>query len=106
MRLVTCLGLWSLPFLAPASARPGVSSPASIPHSLNRPLRYRRDGHGKGQDEGESPAAECNYGQDVSIKAPRQNIFQGLTSREYAEVTAYLHEQQELNLTAIVNSTA
>ena len=45
-------------------------------------------------------------GQEVVIKAPVKNIFQSLTDEEYAHVTAYLHEQKDLNLTAVVNSTS
>ncbi|KAF5565087.1 multidrug resistance [Fusarium phyllophilum] len=53
-----------------------------------------------------SSTAGCNSGKDVTIKAPVKNIFQSLTDEEYAHVTAYLHEQKDLNLTAVVNSTS
>nr|CEG04517.1 unnamed protein product [Fusarium clavum] len=90
MRLMVCLPLICLT-LGRASARPGFDGPAGRYHSLNR---Y------------ETESSECASNKDVAVKAPWKNIFQSLTDREYADVTAYLHKQEELNLTAIVNSTS
>jgi primary-amine oxidase len=90
MRLMVCLPLICLT-LGRASARPGFDGPAGRYHSLNR---Y------------ETESSECASNKDVAVKAPWKYIFQSLTDREYADVTAYLHKQEELNLTAIVNSTS
>ncbi|KAK7427647.1 hypothetical protein QQZ08_005922 [Neonectria magnoliae] len=97
MRLIICLELCFVPFLGQVFARPGISGPAAQPHSLDRPSK-RRDGG--------APVSGCSSGKDVAITAPKKNIFQSLTDREYADVTAYLHAQEELNLTAVVNSTS
>lgn len=90
MRLMVCIPLVCLT-LGQVSARPGFDGPAARYHSLNR---Y------------EPESSECASGKDVPVKAPWKNIFQSLTDQEYADVTAYLHKQDELNLTAIVNSTS
>ena len=97
MRLVVCLELCLVPFLGQALARPGVSGPAARPHSLNRLSMRSNNGGSK---------SSCKASADVTVNAPKQNIFQTLTDREYADVTAFLHAQDELNLTAVVNSTA
>jgi primary-amine oxidase len=84
-----------LAILGEGLARPGFSNgPASRPHSLARPAK-RSDG-----------ISGCKSGADVGIKSAKKNIFSGLTDKEYVDVTAYLHAQKKLNLTAIVNSTA
>lgn len=90
MFLIGCLRLCLLAFLCGALARPSIPGPAARPHSLRRPSK--RQG--------------CSSGKEVTITAPSKNIFQGLTDHEYAQVTAYLHQQKELNLTAVVNSTS
>jgi len=87
---MVCLPLICLT-LGRVLARPGFYAPAGRYHSLNR---Y------------EPESSECASNKDVAVKAPWKNIFQSLTDREYADVTAYLHKQDELNLTAIVNSTS
>ncbi|KAM0198542.1 hypothetical protein ACHAPI_004069 [Fusarium lateritium] len=90
MRFIVCLPLICLT-LGQVSARPGFDGPAARYHSLNR---Y------------EPKSSQCAPNSDVAVKAPWKNIFQSLTDQEYADVTAYLHKQGELNLTAIVNSTS
>jgi primary-amine oxidase len=85
------LSLFVLAFLGGALARPG---PASRPHSLKRYTDQKVSTSG------------CTSGKDIRVEAPRKNIFQSLTDEEYVDVTAYLHEQKELNLTAVVNSTS
>ena len=50
-------------------------------------------------------ASSCNPAQENSIKAPKANIFQGLTDDEAAAVTSFLHDQPKLNLTAGSNAT-
>ncbi|KAM0240142.1 hypothetical protein ACHAP5_008062 [Fusarium lateritium] len=90
MRFIVCLPLICLTH-GRVSARPGFNGPAARYHSLNR---Y------------EAESSECASHKDVLVKAPRGNIFQSLTDQEYANVTAYLHKQEGLNLTAIVNSTS
>lgn len=54
----------------------------------------------KRQDSG-----ECNYSGEITASAPKKNVFWGLTTEENVAVTAFLHEQEELNLTAAVNAT-
>ncbi|KAF5643096.1 peroxisomal amine oxidase copper-containing protein [Fusarium sp. NRRL 52700] len=94
MRLTVSLILCLFAVPNGISAYPGPAGPAARPHSLKRLSEYK------------SSAAGCSSGQEVVIKAPVNNIFQSLTDEEYAHVTAYLHEQKDLNLTAVVNSTS
>ena len=86
-----------MPFVAQVIARLGLLSPAAHPHSLNR---------GPNHIETEYPGVACTYDSDTAITATKKNIFNSLTDREYADVTAFLHEQKALNLTAVVNSTS
>lgn len=51
-------------------------------------------------------AASCNTGAEITITAPKPNIFLGLTDVEAANVTSFLHQQKSLNLTAVANLTA
>lgn len=54
----------------------------------------------------EAPAqTSCGSGSQISIKAPKVNIFAGLTDDEAATVTSFLHDQKSLNLTAAANAT-
>lgn len=108
MRLIAGLELCLLlPFAGQVLARPGpASGPAGLPHSLSRPSRRAaaaddNNGNRKGSDGG-----ACGKKSEVTISAPKRNIFQTLTDEEYVEATAFLHAQEELNLTAVVNSTA
>ncbi|KAL8725493.1 MAG: hypothetical protein Q9166_007313 [cf. Caloplaca sp. 2 TL-2023] len=45
-------------------------------------------------------------GQNLTTKAPKTNIFAGLTNEEAAAVTSFLHGQRSLNLTAAANATS
>jgi primary-amine oxidase len=94
MRLTVSLILCLFAVPNGISAYPGPAGPAARPHSLKRLSEYKSSGAG------------CSSGQEVLVKAPVKNIFQSLTDEEYAHVTAYLHEQKDLNLTAVVNSTS
>ena len=96
MRAVQLLG-FVLHIVAHVSARPNISRPAAQSHSLARPRTPRDDS---------TSTEKCEPSQNNAIAAPRKNIFQSLTDKEYADVTAYLHAQEDLNLTAIVNSTS
>ena len=98
MRISRYLAVCLPVLLGQVCARPGLTSPASRPHSLDRPSKRRN-----GKDESHKG---CDYSVDVAATAPKVNIFQSLTDKEYADVTAFLHKQEELNLTAIVNSTS
>ncbi|KAM0548794.1 hypothetical protein ACHAPJ_009791 [Fusarium lateritium] len=94
MRLIVCLELCLLTLVGSTLAHPSVPGPASRPHSLSRRSKYEDSTNG------------CSSDKEVGIKAPWKNIFQSLTDEEYVNVTAFLHEQKELNLTAVVNSTS
>ena len=50
-------------------------------------------------------AASCGSGNSLTTKAPKSNIFAGLTNDEAAAVTSFLHGQSSLNLTAATNAT-
>lgn len=91
MRLIVCLQAASLIFDRRVLARSTSDGPAARYNSLNR--------H-------KVETSQCDSNKEVGVKAPWKNIFQSLTDQEYADVTAYLHKQEELNLTAIVNSTS
>ena len=47
----------------------------------------------------------CSSTTQLTTKAPKSNIFLGLTDDEAAAVTAFLHDQEELNLTAAASAT-
>ena len=47
----------------------------------------------------------CGSGGQVTTKAPKVNIFAGLTDDEAAAVTSFLHDQKSLNLTAASSAT-
>ena len=46
----------------------------------------------------------CSDG-TITTTAPKLNIFGGLTDDEFGSVTAFLHQQKSLNLTAVSNAT-
>ena len=52
-----------------------------------------------------SPPASCGSRNPLAIKAPKSNIFAGLTNDEAAAVTSFLHGQSSLNLTAAAAAT-
>ena len=47
----------------------------------------------------------CGSGSQIDTKAPKRNIFAGLTDEEAAAVTSFLHDQKSLNLTATATAT-
>ena len=47
----------------------------------------------------------CGSATQLTTKAPKSNIFLGLTDDEAAAITTFLHDQEKLNLTAAVNAT-
>ena len=47
----------------------------------------------------------CASSGQITTKAPKTNIFAGLTDDEAAAVTSFLHDQKSLNLTAAANAT-
>ena len=60
----------------------------------NNPLHRRQDS---------SSSGACGTASQLTVQAPKSNIFQGLTDVEAAGVTEFLHEN--LNLTASANAT-
>ena len=70
------------------------NGPAARPHSLNGPAGRRRT------------TSTCASGADLTITAPKKNIFAGLSDQDFADITSFLHAQDALNLTAVANSTA
>lgn len=53
----------------------------------------------------ESTSSGCGSGGSITAKAPKSNIFAGLTNDEAVAVTAFLHGQKSLNLTATADAT-
>ena len=52
----------------------------------------------------ELESSGCSDG-TITTTAPKLNIFGGLTDDEFANVTAFLHQQKFLNVTAVANAT-
>ncbi len=52
-----------------------------------------------------SNSTSCDTGSQLTVKAPKPNIFAGLTNDEAAAVTLFLHGQKSLNLTAAADAT-
>ena len=50
-------------------------------------------------------ASSCDSSSQLTTKAPKPNIFAGLTDQETADVTSFLHDQTALNLTVAANAT-
>ena len=50
-------------------------------------------------------SGNCATGSQLTVTAPKPNIFAGLTNDEAGAVTTFLHGQQSLNLTAIPMAT-
>lgn len=72
----------------------------------------KRPGHYPGASKGQVKRAytgtntsTCPVDEKILIKAPKKNIFMGLEDSEAAAVTAFLHKQASLNLTAVENAT-
>ena len=119
LRGVTMLFLYLLVFIAaPVLAfarqarglrepRPHIVKHGMFPGSINKhsgqsskfgkraPINRRQAG----------PPASCGSGDPLTTKAPKSNIFAGLTNDEAAAVTSFLHRQSSLNLTAAATAT-
>lgn len=52
-----------------------------------------------------STPTACGSGSQITTKAPKTNIFAGLTNDEAAAVTSFLHGQNSLNVTAGATAT-
>ena len=52
-----------------------------------------------------SNSGSCASSNQITTKAPKSNIFLGLTDDEAAAVTSFLHGQTSLNLTAAAMAT-
>ncbi|KAL8639331.1 MAG: hypothetical protein Q9228_003623 [Teloschistes exilis] len=52
-----------------------------------------------------SDSTGCDPDSQLSVKAPKSNIFAGLTADETVAVTKFLHDEKSLNLTAASNAT-
>ena len=50
-------------------------------------------------------SGNCASNSQLTVTAPKSNIFAGLTDDEAAAVTTFLHGQTSLNLTAITMAT-
>ena len=106
--LLTWLGASNLAFAIlnhrSPGARPRVTKHGMFPASLKknsngiwgRAPRERRQA---------ADPTNCGSGTEINTKAPKKNIFAGLTNEEAAAVTSFLHDQKSLNLTATANAT-
>lgn len=74
---------------------PGSLREHSSRHARRAPITRRQD----------PSASGCGSHSQPTTKAPKTNIFAGLTDDEAAAVTAYLHAQKSLNLTAAADAT-
>lgn len=85
-------------------ARPRVTKHAMFPASLTKHSNgsWRRAPLERRQA---SNPTSCGSGSQIYTKAPKKNIFAGLTDEEAAAVTSFLHDQRSLNLTASATAT-
>ena len=74
---------------------PGSVTKDSSAHRRRAPLARRQTA---------SPSS-CGSGTQLTTKAPKSNIFAGLTDDEAAGAISFLHTQQSLNLTAAATAT-
>ena len=74
---------------------PGSFSKRSSRHDRRASIHRRQEPSGTG----------CGTGSQITTKAPKNNIFAGLTDDEAAAVTSFLHNQEKLNLTAAAEAT-
>ncbi len=74
---------------------PASLTPHSSEHARRAPINRRQASNSTG----------CSTGSQITIKAPKTNIFAGLTDDEAAAVTLFLHGQKSLNLTAAADAT-
>lgn len=98
-----------LSFASPGYGSRGQWQPQVARHGMfqNRPTR-RSSSFGRrapiAPRQASSPGA-CASGSQLTTKAPKTNIFAGLTDDEAAAVTSFLHGQNSLNLTAAATAT-
>ena len=102
------------PVLSFAKGVPGFRglSPNGIKHGMSPGSIHKRVGQSSTFGRGAplsrrqaSPPASCGSGNPLTTKAPKSNIFAGLTNDEAAAVTSFLHSQSSLNLTAASTAT-
>lgn len=74
---------------------PASFAPPHTEHARRAPIHRRQA----------SNSTSCDTGSQITIKAPKSNIFAGLTNDEAAAVTLFLHGQKSLNLTAAADAT-
>ncbi len=86
-------------FLVIVAVDSSLALPGSPKVRTIQSLRPRRQQHAK-------RVGTCASGAQLSVKAPKKNIFAGLSDQEAADATAFLHSQKTLNLTASANATA
>lgn len=91
--LAAAAALDSAVFAYPWRENPWTARPGGLPSTERHTKR-----------SAPAPAA-CAPNQEVSVKAPRRNIFNGLDGKEVADVTSFLHKQKSLNLTAAGKAT-
>lgn len=106
--LLTWLGVSNLAFAVlnhgSRGARPRVTKHGMFPASLTKHSNgiWRRAPLDRRQA---SNPSSCGSGGQINTKAPKRNIFAGLTDEEAAAVTSFLHDQTSLNLTASATAT-
>jgi primary-amine oxidase len=61
--------------------------------------------HSHSHQKNKDSSSSCNSQATIAAKAPRQNIFQGFSDDDFANITSFLHQQKSLNLTAASNAT-
>jgi len=76
-------------------AFPASFTPHSSEHQRRAPIHRRQNANSTG----------CSTGSQITTKAPKTNIFAGLTNDEAVAVTLFCHSQKSLNLTAAADAT-
>ena len=106
--LLSLLGIFNFAFAllnhGSRGARPRVTKHGMFPARLTKPSNgiWRRTPLERRQAI--NPTS-CGSGSQINTKAPKENIFAGLTDEEAAAVTSFLHDQKRLNLTASATAT-
>ena len=99
--------------LGVSSARLGPPSRGTHPHTIKHGMfpgsfskrSSRLDRRASTHRRQDPSGTGCGTGSQISTKAPKNNIFAGLTNDEAAAVTSFLHHQESLNLTAAAEAT-
>lgn len=106
--LLTLFGLLDFSYARLGSTLPR-SSPHVVKHGMFPDHHVRHSSrHVRKASVDRRQAADptsCSPDSQISTKAPKTNIFAGLTDDEAAAVTTFLHGQESLNLTAAANAT-